>query len=88
VVAVFVVDMALEHVCAEFRLRATDGQITAVERDLLTDGAILLAAKIENLVQDSRTGSRSVRTESRPGMTATPVADRRRLRPASRGRAA
>lgn len=56
VVAVFIVDVALEHTCAEFRSRAADGQITAAERDLLIDGAVLLAAKIEELTQDGRAG--------------------------------
>ena len=50
----FIVDAALEHTCAELRLRAADGHITAEERDLLIDGAILLAANIETLVQDAR----------------------------------
>lgn len=49
----FIVDAALEHTCAEFRSRAAYGQITAVERDLLIDGAILLAANIEELLQDA-----------------------------------
>jgi hypothetical protein len=52
----FVVDVALEHTCAEFRARAARGQITAAERDLLIDGAILLANKIEELLQDARAG--------------------------------
>ena len=52
----FIVDIALEHTCAEFSSRAADGQITAAERDLLIDGAILLAAKIEALIQDSHNG--------------------------------
>lgn len=52
----FIVDAALEHTCAEFRLRAADGEITAGERDLLIDGAILLAANIETLAQDARAG--------------------------------
>lgn len=56
VVAVFIVDVALEHTCAEFRSQAADSQITAVERDLLIDGAILLAAKIEELTRDARVG--------------------------------
>jgi hypothetical protein len=56
VVAVFVVDVALEHACAEFRSQAADGQITVAERDLLIDGAILLAVKIEELMQDARAG--------------------------------
>jgi len=53
---VFIVDVALEHTCAEFRSRAADGQITAAECDLLIDGAILPAAKIEELTQDARAG--------------------------------
>jgi hypothetical protein len=56
VVPVFIVDAALEHTCAELRLRAADGHITAEERDLLIDGAILLAANIETLAQDARAG--------------------------------
>lgn len=52
----FIVDAALEHTCAEFRLRAADGQLTAEERDLLIDGAILLAANIELLAQDLEPG--------------------------------
>lgn len=52
----FIVDAALEHTCADFRSRAAAGQITAAERDLLIDGAILLAAKIEELTQDARAG--------------------------------
>lgn len=56
VVAMFIVDVALEHTCAEFRSRAADGQVTAAERDLLIDGAVLLANKIEDLQQDARAG--------------------------------
>lgn len=52
----FIVDVALEHVSAEFRSRAADGQITAAECDLLIDGAILLASKIEELQNDARAG--------------------------------
>jgi hypothetical protein len=51
---VFIVDVALEHVCAEFQSQAADGQITGAEHDLLIDGAILLANKIEELLQDAR----------------------------------
>jgi hypothetical protein len=64
VVAVFIVDVALEQTCADFRSRAADGQITGAERDLLIDGAILLAAKIEGLTQDARAGL-SVASEQR-----------------------
>jgi hypothetical protein len=56
VVAVFIVDVALEHTCAEFRSQAADGKITVEERDLLIDGAILLAANIEELAQETRAG--------------------------------
>lgn len=50
------VDDALEHACSEFRARAACGEITAAERDLLIDGAIMLAVHIEELVQDARSG--------------------------------
>jgi hypothetical protein len=56
VVTVFIVDAALEHTCAEFRSSAADGEITAAERDLLIDGAIMLAANVEELLQDARGG--------------------------------
>ncbi|MGO8959264.1 MAG: hypothetical protein ACLQFR_18135 [Streptosporangiaceae bacterium] len=52
----FIVDAALEHTCGEFRARAAEGAITAAERDLLIDGAILLAVNIEELLQDARDG--------------------------------
>ena len=52
----FIVDVALEHTCAEFRARAFDGQITSAERDLLIDGAILLAANVEELAQGASVG--------------------------------
>ena len=54
----FIVDAALEHTCAEIRSKAAEGQITSTERDLLIDGAILLAARIEELTQDAHAGSR------------------------------
>lgn len=50
----FTVDSALQHTCAVFREQAAHGDITAAECDLLIDGAVLLAANIEELVQDSR----------------------------------
>jgi hypothetical protein len=53
---VFIVDAALEHTCAELRSHVADGQITAAERDLLIDGAILLAASVEELLQDAHAG--------------------------------
>ena len=74
VVAVFIVDTALEHTCAEFRLRAAQGQITAEERDLLIDGAILLAANIECLAQDARAGLQPVWADA--GGSVDPVSQR------------
>lgn len=65
----FIVDVALEHTCAELRSRAADGQVTAAERDLLIDGAILLAAKIEELVQDARAGVPSAWTDGAGELT-------------------
>ena len=52
----FTVDAALERTCADFREQAARGEITAAERDLLIDGAILLAVSLEELVQDARAG--------------------------------
>lgn len=49
----FTVDAALEHTCADFREQADRGEITVAERDLLIDGAILLAVKLEELMQDA-----------------------------------
>jgi hypothetical protein len=53
---VFIVDTALERTCAELRARAADGAITAAERDLLIDGAILLAVKFDEIIQDAHAG--------------------------------
>jgi hypothetical protein len=64
VVTVLIVDAALEHTCAEFRSHAVDGQITASEADLLTDGAILLAANIEELLRGTRAGLRPLWPEA------------------------
>lgn len=55
----FALESALEHTCAEFRDQVTRGQITAAERDLLIDGAILLAIHLEALLQDAHPGRRS-----------------------------
>ena len=49
----FTVDAALEHTCADFREQAARGEITAAERDLLIDGAILLAVNLDELIQDA-----------------------------------
>jgi hypothetical protein len=53
---VFTVDAALESTCATFRARADRGDITPDERDLLIDGAILLAMHIDDLLRDDRAG--------------------------------
>jgi hypothetical protein len=50
---VFTVDAALQQTCAQFREQAMRGQITDAERDLLIDGAILLAVHLEGLIQDA-----------------------------------
>ena len=54
VITVLTVDAALQHVCAELRERANRGDITATERDLMTDGAILLAMLIDDRARDDR----------------------------------
>ena len=56
VITVLTVDAALQHICAVFRERADRGDITAAERDLLIDGAILLAMRVDDLAQDGRVG--------------------------------
>jgi hypothetical protein len=60
VITVFTVDAALQHVCAIFREQADRGDITPTERDLLMDGAILLAVHVdEDLARDGRVCSDS-----------------------------
>ncbi len=54
VITVFTVEAALEHTCAIFRERAGRGDITPAERDLLIDGAILLAMHVDDLAQQGR----------------------------------
>jgi len=56
VMTVFTVDAALESTCATFRERADRGDITPAERDLLIDGAILLAMHIDDLPREDRAG--------------------------------
>jgi len=56
---VLTVDTALQRVCAIFREQADRGDITPAERDLLIDGAILLAMHVDGLAPDGRIGSRS-----------------------------
>ena len=55
-ITVLTVDAALQHICAIFRERADRGDITATERDLLIDGAVLLAMHVDDLAGDGRTG--------------------------------
>jgi hypothetical protein len=56
-VTVITVDAALQHICAVFRERADRGDITPAERDLLIDGAILLAMHVDDLAEDGPAGS-------------------------------
>ena len=53
---VFTVPAALESTCVIFRERADRGDITPAERDLLIDGAILLAMHIDDLAGAGRAG--------------------------------
>ena len=57
VITVLTVDAALQHTCAIFREQADRGDIAPTERDLLIDGAILLAMHIDDLAQDDRVDS-------------------------------
>jgi len=59
VITVLTVDAALQHICAIFRERADRGDITPTERDLLIDGAVLLAMHVDDLAQDGRLGPHS-----------------------------
>ena len=60
VITVLTVDAALQHVCATFREQADQGDITPTERDLLIDGAILLAMHVDDdLARDGRVSSDS-----------------------------
>jgi hypothetical protein len=58
VITVLTVDAALQHICAIFREQADRGDITPTERDLLIDGAILLAMHVDYLAGDGRAGQR------------------------------
>jgi len=55
VITVLTVDTALQDICAIFREQADRGGITPTERDLLMDGAILLAMHVD-LARDGRIG--------------------------------
>lgn len=56
VITVLTVDEALQHTCAMLREQADRGDVTSAERDLLIDGAILLAMRIDDQDRDDRTG--------------------------------
>ena len=58
-ITVLTVDAALQHICAIIREQADRGDITPTERDLLIDGAILLAMNVNDLALDGRVGSHS-----------------------------
>ena len=55
-ITVLTVDEALQHVCAIFREEAGRGDITPTERDLLIDGAILLAMRVDDQARNGRVG--------------------------------
>jgi hypothetical protein len=60
VITVLTVDAELQHICAIFHEQADRGAITPTERDLLIDGAILLAMHVDDdLARDGRAGSDS-----------------------------
>lgn len=59
VITVLTVDKALQHICAIFCEQADRGDITPTERDLLIDGAILLAMRVDDLARDGRVGAES-----------------------------
>ena len=56
-ITVLTVDAALQHICAIFREQADRGDITPTEDDLLIDGAIVLAMRVDDLARDGRVGS-------------------------------
>ena len=58
-ITVLTVDEALRHICAIFREQADRGDITPTERDLLIDGAILLAMRVDDQARGGRVGSDS-----------------------------
>lgn len=64
----FTVDSALQQTCAELREQAILGRITDSERDLLIDGAVLLAVHLGALIQDARASS----SGDPAGLTALP----------------
>ena len=55
-ITVLTVDEALQHTCALLREEADRGDITPTERDLLIDGAILLAMHVDDQDRVGRAG--------------------------------
>lgn len=56
-ITVLTVDAELQHICAVLREQADRGEITPAERDLLMDGAILLAMHVDDdLARESQAG--------------------------------
>jgi hypothetical protein len=69
VLTVLTVDEALQHICAVLREQAVRGDIAPTERDLMIDGAILLAMRVDDLARDDRAGSDpDWAAEARPGL--------------------
>jgi hypothetical protein len=54
VITVLTVDTALQHIFAVLREQADRGDITPGERDLMMDGAILLAMRVDDLARDGQ----------------------------------
>ncbi len=65
-ITVLTVDAALQHICAIFREQADRGDITPTERDLLIDGAVLLAMHVDDLAGDGGVSSHSSWPEAAP----------------------
>jgi len=86
VITLLTVDAALQHICAIFREQADRGDITPAERDLLIDGAILLAMHIDDLAEDGRTGiGPRTRSPARPPSDDQGCEAHRRLLQRARG---
>jgi hypothetical protein len=79
VITVLTVETALQRTCAAFRERADRGDITPAERDLLIDGAILLAMHVDDLAA----GGRDDPAPGRPGAARPERAGRHERYPAA-----
>jgi hypothetical protein len=79
VITVLTVEAALQRTCAIFREQADRGDITPAERDLLTDGAILLAMHVDDLAQEDSADS----APNRPGAARPEPAGRHERYPAA-----